>query len=485
VNKKIIFIAFMVLILAALGLALFLLNREPPAAAPEVSAQVRYIFNAGEETGAAAGRNPAGDTGGPAPLSVTVQNDSGEYTLIPGAKPLVAGLEDVPLDPRSLNRIAGAAEKMVSRGIAAEDAADPAIFGLAPPRARITIRPRRGGEIVLLIGAGAPDGGSVYVKTEAAPAVHLASSGDIELMLRDPLDFADTLITAPAEQEKGAALFEQIILGGTVRGDAPVKIEPRETRAPAGLPGMPANPWRISSPVDADLSLDRGLPPLESLFGLRAARVAARIKSGAEPGRFGLAEPWSTAAVSGGTGNFVLMASAPDAAGNVYILKEGVPLIYQVPASTLPWLELSWFDLMDKLVIVPFIDRVSLVEVKTPERTLGFSLSGEGDALTVKAGDAPVDTAAFRAYYQILLTARYDEYSDVSPAALSAPFLEIVYHYRDGRAADAVGFYRASSRRVLTSLNRGRPYYMFSAYADKVIADLDLVLKGEKVRTYL
>jgi hypothetical protein len=60
-----------------------------------------------------------------------------------------------------------------------------------------------------------------------------------------------------------------------------------------------------------------------------------------------------------------------------------------------------------------------------------------------------------------------------------------VYRYRDGRAADTVGFYRAASRRILTSLNRGRPFYTFAVYADKVIADLDRVLKGEKVTSYL
>jgi hypothetical protein len=474
----------MVMILAALGLVLFFLNREPPAAPVETPEQVRYIFSAVEDAGASA--EPGSEEPAiPALLSVTVQNDSGEYTVIPGEKPLVAGHEDLALDAWSLNRIMGAAEKMVSRGIAAEDAADLSVFGLASPRARVVIRPGRGGETALLIGAAAPDGGSVYVKTEAAPAIHLAAAGDVDLLLKGFLDFADLRITPPAEPESGDVLFERIVLGGAVRGGSPVKIERDEAAAPPGFPGILVSPWRITSPVNAGLSLDRGISPLESLFGLMAARAAARINSNAELERFGLADPWSTVAVSGTSGSFMLEASAPDTSGNVYIRREGVPLIYSVPASSLPWLELSWFDLMDKLVIVPFIDSVSSVEVKTPERTVSFFLSGEGDELTVQAGDMPVDTPLFRTYYQTLLTAIYDEYSDVSPAALSAPFLEIVYHYRDGRAADRVGFYRASSRRVLTSLNRGRPYYTFSAYADKVIADLDLVLKGEKVRSYL
>jgi hypothetical protein len=208
-----------------------------------------------------------------------------------------------------------------------------------------------------------------------------------------------------------------------------------------------ANPYRITGPVDAGLNLDRGLQSLEGLFGLQASSVAARISGSADLKSFGLAEPWSTATVSGtpDLGDFSLRVSAPGASGNVFIHRDGVPLIYSAPASDLPWLSLSWFDLMDKLILIPFIDRVASVAVKTPERTVAFSLSGEGDALAVKAGDITVDTAIFRAYYQILLTAMYDEYAEVSPASLSEPFLEIEYRYRDGGAADTVGFYRETS----------------------------------------
>jgi hypothetical protein len=297
----------------------------------------------------------------------------------------------------------------------------------------------------------------------------------------------DTGITPDAAPENGVTPFEKITLAGAVRRGGPVTIVRQEQAENPGAGGFMASPYRITGPVDANLNVDRGLPSLESLFGLRASNVAARISGDADLRRFGLAEPWSTATVSGvaDRGDFSVKVSAPDTSGNVFIQREGVPLIYSAPAANLPWLELSWFDLMDKLILIPFIDRVAAVEVKTPERTVTFALSGEGDDLRIKAGDIDIDTRIFRTYYQTLLTAMYDEYADVSPASLSAPFLEIVYRYRDGPAADTVGFYRAASRRILTSLNRGRPFYTFAAYADKVIADLDLVLKGQKVMSYL
>ncbi|MDR0624234.1 MAG: DUF4340 domain-containing protein [Treponema sp.] len=475
-NKKIIFIMVMALMAAALGGVLFVLSRETPAA-PAAVPEEEYVFSAHEPGEAAAE--------GPAAVSVAVEHDSGVYTIIPGEPPVISGFEGLTLDTYSLNRIISVFTKLVSRGLVTEEAAGLSVFGLDPPRARITVR-MEGGEQIILIGADAPDGGSVYVKKADAPAVYLVSVTDINPCLKDPLDFVDTGITPSPEKENGVTPFEKIILGGAVRRDGAVTIVKREEAENSGAPGLIASPYRIASPVDTGLSLDRGLPPLESLFGLRASKVVARISGAADPGAFGLAEPWSTAAVSGRPEvNFSLKVSAPDGSGNVFIQREGIPLIYSAPASSLPWLGLSWFDLMDKLILIPYIDSVAAVEVKTPERSVTFSLSGEGDDLKVKAGDTAVDTAVFRAYYQTLLTAMYDEYADVSPASLASPFLEIVYRYRDSRAADTVGFYRAASRRILTSLNRGRPFYTFAAYADKVVADLDLVLKGEKVRPYL
>jgi hypothetical protein len=160
--------------------------------------------------------------------------------------------------------------------------------------------------------------------------------------------------------------------------------------------------------------------------------------------------------------------------------------VYEAAVSRLPWLELSWFDLMEKIIILPYIDSVSRVEIRTPERNVVFSLSGGGDELQVKAGAIDINVKNFRTYYQTLIGAAYNEYSDASAASLPPPFLEITYRYRDsGKSADTVSFHRVSSRRVLTSLNRGRPYFTHSAYTDQVLTDLDQVLAGQKVRSYL
>jgi hypothetical protein len=275
-------------------------------------------------------------------------------------------------------------------------------------------------------------------------------------------------------------------LGGAVRQGEEFTILEKENDAES-LFGKTA--LYISGPMDAKLNMDRGIEKLRSLFGLRASRIAGKINSDRDLAEWGLDKPWSTASVSGtmgqGLGGFALRASKPDASGTVYVQRDGTDLVYETDVSQLPWLESSWFDLMDRIAILPFIDSLSSVEVRTPGRTVSFSLSGEGDELKVDAQGQSVDTANFRVYYQTLLVAMYDEISGEKPVPGAKPALEIVYHYRSEKPADTVSFYSTASRRVLTSLNGGRPFYTFAAYMEKVISDLEQILVGKRVSAYL
>jgi hypothetical protein len=79
----------------------------------------------------------------------------------------------------------------------------------------------------------------------------------------------------------------------------------------------------------------------------------------------------------------------------------------------------------------------------------------------------------------------YDELSPEQEKPKTQPVLEIVYRYRDGRPSDRVTFWETNSRRCFSCLNGGRLYYTMSVYVDKVLGDLEQVLKGEKTVSYI
>ncbi|MDR3161200.1 MAG: DUF4340 domain-containing protein, partial [Spirochaetaceae bacterium] len=396
--KKLIFILAMVVLLGVLGLGLFLLNRPAKAAEPAASTlpETEYLIDYRDEK-----------YGGLA--SVTVKNEKGEYTVLPGDPPSVPGWEALITSAYPLTRILDISRSLSSRGLVAEEA-NPAVYGLDKPRAQVEIKTQSGEGTTLFIGADVPDGMGIYVGLGGP--VYQASKWEMENFFQGLLDFVSKELSPQLPDDGyGGFAFEEITLGGTVRPDGIVRVIYKEQQDVQ--PGRISNAYRISGPIEASLNLDKGYTILKSIPGVNADRAVARI--GGDLALYGLDKPYSTAFISGtlgqGLGGFGLLASKPDAEGNVYICRQGDELIYQIAASSLPWLEVSWWDLMDKMIILPFIDDLAQVDVISPQRRVSFNLSGEGDDLKVEAQGVELDTKFFRSYYQSLLSALYDEYT--------------------------------------------------------------------------
>jgi hypothetical protein len=475
-KKKLVFIIAMVALLAVLGLVLVLLRREEPApAAPLVDLPpLEYIidYRAEEYAGLA---------------SVSLKNEKGEFEIIAGSPPSVPGWESLISNTYSLTRIVDICGGLISQGLVAEEGADLSIYGLDQSRAQVEIKTNSGDGTILYIGNDAPDRTSTYVRLEGRPQVYQAGKWEIDSLLQGVFDFVSREVSPQLPDDGyGGFEFSEISLGGRVRPDGTVRVvyeEPGETAST----GRITNLYRITSPIAISLNLDKGMNTLKTIPNIQADAVAGRIYGPEDLVPYGL--DYSSAAISGtlgqGLGGFSLKASAPDANGNVYIYREGTELVYQVAASTIPWLNVTWWDLMDKMLILPFIDEVERVEVVSPQRQVAFSLSGEGDELKVESQGAVLNTDDFRKYYQTLLSAVYDEYTEERIPPGASPILEIVYRYRNGQTPDRVSFYAAGTRRVLSSLNGRRPFYTYSAYTDKVLGDLDQILAGKRVQSYL
>jgi len=468
VNKRIILAAIMLISLAGLTFLLFILNRGAHVSPAFDLPEEEYIYAVSDVD------------------SVTVRNNSGEYTMRSGNNPVIIGYENLPISTFYFIHILNVSSRLVSHGFITDEMADLSVFSLDPPQARVIIRQTSGKETDLHIGNDSPDG-NVYVKLGGQNAVYLASSFDTAFFLNSLFDLVDTALIAPMQKDEDESIiFDRITLGGMVREEFTIINSGRSDNSM----GLFINPLRIISPVNAAVSNDQ-IPLMETLFGLYADRFTAILSDNAntrreELSQYGLTAPWSTAEVIAANGRSRIQVSKPDNRGMVYIHREGTPLIYESAVSSLPWLETTWFELMNKMVLLPFIDTVAGIDIRTPQRTVTFYLSGSGNNLSVKTGTSDIETGNFRNFYQTLAAARYDEYSDTPYSALPPPFLEIIYHYRDSnKSADTLSFHEAASRRVFTSLNQGRPHFTFSAYTDQILSDLDLMLSGQRVRPYL
>jgi len=472
VNKKIILIIILLAVSAVLGLIIFALSKEDKKetlSEPE-PLSIEYIYNTGNMEDIE---------------SVVIRNIYGEYTVNGGENPSVAGYEELPISVFYFLNILNVSSALVSCGLVIESADDLSIFGLSPAQAELIIKPRNKTEITLLIGYSAPDG-NMYVKLADSPQVFLASFFDVSIFHSSLFSLIDTALTPPlAFDQDDVPVFDRIILSGEAREEIIIV----KADISAGTAGFIFSPFRIINPLYAAVAVAHS-QTLESLFGIYADRFTSVLSADTAIRRnelesCGLLRPWSVIDITVNNINHRILFSKPDSRGVSYIYREGTPVLYETYIYDFAWFEISYFDLMDKMVLLPFIDSVASIDIKTPERTVSFSLTGTDNNLTVRSGSSRIDTGNFRIFYQNLAAARYDEYNDAD-TILTSSFLEIVYNYRDNkRNPDTVSFYETATRRVLTSLNNGKAHFTLSAYTDQLLSDLDNVLAGVRIRPFL
>jgi hypothetical protein len=379
---------------------------------------------------------------------------------------------------------------MTAGEIISEGGHNPADFGLLNPTATMTVRYLDGTSAVLYLGASAPGGGGMYVAREGDSAVYLILQNVADSLLQRELDLVSREITG---QTTEIPVITRAVLGGSVR-PAPIVIEElsEAQKESMGHGGMILTSHMITSPVNARLHMEAGLGALTESFALMADFVEARFSSPGELSRWGLDEPYSTVEIeSPSHESFKLIASKPDENGMLYLVREGLPFVYNVAADALPWLELDAFTMMDKLLILPFIETVSVVEVRSPVHNLRIELEGEAQDITAVVNGVPYTAAPgvdasrnFRTFYTDLISANYHAFTDEQLPANPRILFQITYHYHEGGPPDVVTYYEGSARRVFVQLNDETPMLGLSSFLDHLNRSVESFLAGERVRSF-
>lgn len=486
-KKKYIQLGAVALLLAAMIGALVLLrsapeNTEPEAAPPE---DAIYVGS------------------GDVPFNrIEITNPSGTYELVtnpddPEGGLVVKGWEKLSLDTYNLGLVSSSAKEMAVKEVIAENvtADELKTFGLDNPRAQVKIDYETGGPGIILFGDNAPGGEGVYVMVQGDSTIFLIMPSLAEPFMKPAVAYVNKTVTSTDPNYNG---FDRITLSGTDY-PAPIIIE-RTPETTLEVSGMSFGTHSITSPVEAGMDSQRGLEPLNSVYGLLAYDVVAVAEEGSETvASYGLDNPRAVISVAGSADQpemtFTLRVSETDGNGNVRVMKGGSPVIYEMPEASLPWLGLTLFDYMEHMPLLPNIDTVSSVKVTVPGKTYVFTLTGESDELKVSLDGAELGEVAkedgsvidgtknFRQYYQTLISATYEEETDQAPSEGAGPVVKIEYSYRSG-GSDSVSFYTGPTRRAFMSVNGGTYYLTTSAYVDRVIEDTEKIASGKFVKSY-
>ena len=400
---------------------------------------------------------------------VEVKNNSDSYTVEMKSEDSysVEGLDGFDLNKTSISALKSDSAGVAATQLVEEQAEDLSIYGLDSPKAEATITYKDGETLSLAVGNEAAGDAGTYVTVNGESKVYLFNSAKVDTFAYPLLEYVSKEIT-PSQEEAVAAAnggevssssdgqtqtpqFAKMTLSGTVR-EEPIVVEPAE--AISGI-----SQFNITSPKEKAADYTKISEYVGAVYGLTADEVVAVNPTDADLESFGLKEPYSKIVADFDVGTVTLLASSPDAAGNVYVMNGDRTNIKDVKTMT----------------------------VTTPDKTYVFNLTSVVDednensfTTTITYEGKELDEEIFKDYYQNMISVSTDEETTEQPTG--DPIFSVKYEYADtSRTPDVVEFYDAGSRRVFIVFNGKCDSLTVSTYVDKMVQDSEKVVNGEEI----
>lgn len=465
-KKQLILLLICALLAAGLGGALWFLNGYTPNKAAQSSA-------------AAHGSTTLLQKKASELTSITVTNEAGGFavTFSDGGYRVV-GLDDsIPLAKSRVESMRSAMLNVQAATVIGQ-VSDLADFGLDRPCAAVKADYTDGTAFILDIGADAPAEKGIYCKTGDG-TVYVVTAAQVENFLGGLTDLVDTTVTELPESSGSSGSAGPRVQKVTFAGPAhkqPVSIERKQDSSAVEV-------YRMVSPGQGSVDSERE-QMIADLLEIKAERAVAVHPKAGQLESFGLAEPYSTAEFTydnnGTEESCLLLASAPSG-GTVYLMQAGRPVVYQIAADSLPWLEMNYGDFVSTKLTMPDLEDLQSVSVVTPDKQVTFDLAGEKDSLKVTCGGEPVDAGRFRSYFQSLTGVPADAYTEDAPAS-ETPLLTVTYTYRgSSKPEETVRWFTGPARRAILQTNNGDRFLIREKYLETLTANTQAIQSGGEI----
>jgi len=312
-----------------------------------------------------------------------------------------------------LNMLFNSCSYIFAESIVSSKKEDAQTFGFDTPVATVIVTLNNGTERTISIGKESIDKQGSYIMVDGDDNIYLRSAYGVSNLVPEYNSFIDTAIFSvdPTNYETLKSIYMK------KTGNTPVRITSSgedETKI-----------WKMSEPAYADANTivlsEQVLTPLSTL------NVAAVVDAKpADTTIYGFAEPYATIEII--SENTTQTLQFGDVANGYRFLKiDNFSTVYAVDDSALSFLDVSYIDLMSRLIHLENIKNVSKVHIRYPGGE--FLMKIDGENRSVNGVDMSKDD--FADIYQRIIGISLDSV-DTNISVSSDSETEIVYTRNDG-----------------------------------------------------
>ena len=382
--------------------------------------------------------------------------------------------------------------------LSGEDAAE---YGFDAPSAEATAYYSDSTYSVVRVGDAAPGGEHYYIQFGDNNTVYIAAATEVNAMLLSITDQFNTAINSD-KTDIADDSFDEIVLGGTHLENKIVIKANKDTSVDCA--------YVLSSDSDRPVNVTEGSAIVGAIKALVTDKVVAVNPDEKNLKDYGLLKPYATVRTTyvqkkttyDVEGNEIvgepeyfevsLLASKPDADGNVYLMQESGKLVYQIAASKVPWVETSYDKLMSEYILKPAYSALESVVLECGGKSYKFELytetvqsaDSDGNATEVeenrvKLAGKTVDPDQFYVLFEDL-TLMERAGKDTSTAAKGTA-LKITYNYNTGRKSDTVVLSSTDSQKILEQVNNARYGYVYQSYVSALVSNIKALAQGKEI----
>ena len=368
-------------------------------------------------------------------------------------------------------------------------------YGFSSPRGKATVTFTDGKTLTVLVG-GQTEEGLSYFKRQDDDTVVLTTTGITSYFLKGKVNFLKSeLFSCAEERRKGIDKLEFI----DAQSEYPVKISKTDGDRASAL--AISSTYYLTYPttmgVDSE-ALDTGLTDLSHFSGEGVIEILDETTDlavyGLDAPRYTLSFTYQKPLADDDTSetnpnpieSYKFYISDADELGTCYVYAEGGKTVSYFTKEGYSFMTWTLEKLAGSTFLSPMIKTLERMNVRTGGRDYTFYFTeGDGSISAVRYEDRQLDVDNFKKFYQVVLGTGWIDLGRKEEGA--APLLEISFVYRAdyGKVPDTMIFYPFSLRQYAVEVNGEGAFTVPKTRVDKVIGDLNKVIRNEPVTAFL